>query len=662
MAVGSTVREDPNLHRNIETAGGVVTFRAIGLGLAMVLAINVWISTSDYLIHSSSLQLSHFPIGLLAVFLVALFLNGTVRRFRPGAALQEAELLTILAMGFVGAILPTHGITGFLMGVLGSFYYHATPENQWAHYLHHKVPQWAIPSNEHGAMTFFFEGLPEGRGIPYEVWLGPMCWWLAFLVGLGVVFFCIAVILHRQWVHHERLLYPLAAVGTCLALRSPGRILPDALRGGHFWAGFCLSFGSVCWNILGYFSPMVPRIPVGGPFQWTVFVRGFPRIHTRLNLYTMGFAYFASLNILFSIWFFFVIFWVESGILNRVGFVIGRHGGNFSVDTAVAAWQGFGALTVLVCWGLWTARFHLKEVFASAFGKAETDDSGELLSYRAAVFGLIGGLIFVVSFLYRLGIPGKFLAVMVPALVINYLAVARIVAETGLIYMRTTVTEQYVALFAVGTRSLLPGDLTGMSLTYSLVCQGKGIFMTPFTHAVRIADFFREHRRRLAPAIALVVVVGLLADLFFTARLGYAHGASNFSTYPFSYAGPWVFNYTVSMIRDPFYASWERTSVFAVGAAIMSLLTALHYRFPGWPLHPIGFPVSFAWTTQLAVFSIFVVWGIKSVILRTGGVLMYRRWQPFFLGILAGWSLGVALSFVVDAVWFPGQGHYVHGW
>jgi hypothetical protein len=35
---------------------------------------------------------------------------------------------------------------------------------------------------------------------------------------------------------------------------------------------------------------------------------------------------------------------------------------------------------------------------------------------------------------------------------------------------------------------------------------------------------------------------------------------------------------------------------------------------------------------------------------------------PFLLGILVGSVIGVALSATVDAIWFPGEGHYVHHW
>ena len=648
-------------HPDAEPDGGAVTTRAVVLGLVTALGINLWISVSEYVIHASRMQLAHFPFALFAAILLISLVNGVVRRLAPRHALREAELLTILAIGFVGAVIPTSGITGFLMGVLASVYYFATPENQWAAYVHPTIPGWAVPTNEHQAMTWFFEGLPPGQAVPYRAWIGPLFWWMLFLLALGGVCFCISVILRRQWVRNERLLYPLASVGAALTQETPNRILPTSLGGGLFWAGFAISFGVIGWNILNYFWPVIPKLPWG--VHWTVFVKGYPRFNTGINFYTAGFAYFANLSILFSIWFCFIVFfWIENGILNRIGYAITPNPTNFDAETAVAAWQGYGALALLVCWNLWMARSHIRAVFATAFGKGDADDGDELVSYRAAVLGLIGCLFFVCAFFSKLGMQGKLIAVLVPAMLVNYLAVARIVSETGLAYLRTTSCEQYIALYTLGTRGLAPSSMTGISLTYSLVSQGKGIFMPPFAHVVKVADLIRRNRRRIVPALFLVIFLGIVSDFLVTVNLGYQNGAFNFRSWPVSSAGRFAYDLTASQMRSPFDTSWERLAVFCLGAGVMAFLTLLHYRFPRWPLHPIGFPIASTWTAQLAFPSIFIVWGIKAILLKVGGVSLYRKWQPFFLGILVGYAVGVTLSFVVDAIWFPGRGHTIHGW
>ena len=88
----------------------------------------------------------------------------------------------------------------------------------------------------------------------------------------------------------------------------------------------------------------------------------------------------------------------------------------------------------------------------------------------------------------------------------------------------------------------------------------------------------------------------------------------------------------------------------------------MHYQFPAWPLHPIGFTVAVTDIINLQITSVFMIWLIKSLLMRLGGFEMYRKVQPAVIGVLLGYAAGVTLSLVVDVIWFPGQGHNVHNW
>ena len=84
-------------------------------------------------------------------------------------------------------------------------------------------------------------------------------------------------------------------------------------------------------------------------------------------------------------------------------------------EAAVSVWsyglpsvvhQSMGAMIVLVLGGLWVGREQIWKVCRKAFGRApEVYDGDEILSYRAAVFGLIGSIGVMVFWLWSIGIP-----------------------------------------------------------------------------------------------------------------------------------------------------------------------------------------------------------------------------------------------------------------
>ncbi|MDD9949287.1 MAG: hypothetical protein OXU48_07130, partial [candidate division Zixibacteria bacterium] len=59
--------------------------------------------------------------------------------------------------------------------------------------------------------------------------------------------------------------------------------------------------------------------------------------------------------------------------------------------------------------------------------------------------------------------------------------------------------------------------------------------------------------------------------------------------------------------------------------------------------------------------SMFVCWVIKSIMMWVGGIELYRKGQPFFLGLIFGVVTGVVISMFVDYVWFPHAGHHIYG-
>ena len=110
----------------------------------------------------------------------------------------------------------------------------------------------------------------------------------------------------------------------------------------------------------------------------------------------------------------------------------------------------------------------------------------------------------------------------------------------------------------------------------------------------------------------------------------------------------------------PTGTDWWRLTLFSIGAAMYSALAFCQYRFTWWPLHPVGLTVATLWMIRYTVVSVFLAWAIKSAVMYSGGVGLYRRLRPFFLGLISGYFLGIGISFIVDWIFFFGKGHPIY--
>jgi len=650
-----------------EDAGrGGVTLRAVGLGLGLVAALDILAIYFRYIVHGSLMTYSHIPMAMLIIFTLMIF-GGAIASRLTGVALSSSEWHTILAMGIVGAAVPGFGLSGYVLGYMGAPYYFATEANEWDKYLHPYIPEWLIPNDEARVVTWFFEGVPKGAEVPWGAWALPLLWWGTMIVAAFVVLACVAVIFRKQWVQNERLVFPAMAPLIDM-VSSPGsgkRFLPEFTRDYIFWIGFGITFGVIAWNCLNYFIPGFPRFPIySGRWYWID--RQFPPIRGFLGIFTICFSYFASLDVLFSLWFFDLLFIIEGGSLNKMGLTaISPY-----YYRGVYYWQTKGAFVVLVCSVFWVARHHLREVLRNALGRAsEVDDREELLSYRAALIGLVVGLVYMWIWLARVGFDPVQAAFLLLAVIFTYVGMAKIIADTGLPYTNVPAGPWGLVAPWIGSQGISASTQVAYRFSGILTSHFKGLFLPSLTHAGRVAEGVTGNRRRLMTALALAFAVSLLVSFAYTLHLGYKGGAYNFNSWEITRAGEGHFRGTADAVKrvltgdvsPPDYVDHpDYMSFFAVGGALMAALIYMRYRFVWWPLHPVGLAISGSYLARLISFTVFMAWVIKLVMLKVGGPGVYRKSRPFFIGLLVGYILGVALSALIDIIWFPDRGHYVH--
>ena len=644
-----------------------IGLRAVVIGLVVVLVVSVWATYVELYARSSRLTMGHFPLALFGLLLVILAVNTVLPRFRI-SALSSSELLVVVSMGLVGAMMPVDGIVGYLLGIISSFHYFATPENQWADYFHPYLPDWLVPRGDEVIWQQFFEGIGLERGIPWGMWAVPLFWWTVFIGVLLWLSACMMVVVRKQWVENERLVYPLAAIAQEMTDGSFGMAgVRSVLRSPLFLGGIGFALLLFGVEILGWFYPLMPikdYYPSFGRFYPMRDAR--PIMLNPFHFFTMGFAYLAHVEVQFSVWFFYLLNIFEGGIFARFGFDLrGAGSDKFCTFPVAVAWQGFGAMVFIVAWSTWTARSHLWAVFRKALGRApEVDDSGELMSYRTAFWGAVAGLVFMGVWLYHSGMSVLVVLLFLFASFVLYLSTARIVAEGGLPYTWGPLSPQSFAVNILGTQAIGGGDIVSLLLSYSLVNYLRGLFMPAMAHTVRFGDLIDRNRRRLLPVVCLGAGVALIGSFIYTLHLAYTHGAYNTYGFPPFFGGnpKGIFSSTLSKVRNPLAPDWSRLLFLGLGGGVMGVLTLLRSRLLWWRLHPIGFATSAMINSNFLGVPFFIAWAVKVIVLKFGGVLLYRKSLPLFMGLMVGYVLGVSLCSVVDMLFFPQQGHVVHTW
>ncbi|MEE2753659.1 MAG: DUF6785 family protein [Candidatus Latescibacterota bacterium] len=642
-----------------EESRGTVTWRSLIAGVVVALCVIVWNTYVEYIEHGARLNITHFPLSLFVALSMLGLANGWMRIRNVFCAFDPTEFMVVVGLGLIGAAVPAYGLTSYFLGVIAIPYYLATPENQWAMYFHQYLPTWLIPSNEGDAMRWLFEGFPRpGMSIPWGVWLGPMLGWMAFIGAIVLACICLAVMHRKQWAEHERLPYPILHPARALAEVGDGEA-ESHFRNQYFWIGVSVPFFILTWNIIEYFVPGFPLIDLH--HGWLSMGGGlFPSVHVGVNWYTIGFAYFANIDVLFSIVMFYIYYYFQIAAYRRLGIALSKKGAR---SDGTVALQAMGAFIALVLTGLWFARHHLKDIFRKAIDTSyPVDDRDELLSYRSCVFGFLFGFLFIVCWLNAIGIAIWAAVIFTIGMFMAYLGIARVISETGVVYYSWNMGPEGFLNLASGNPNIFdPSTKTALRIVAAIKCQNKGMFMVPIAQAVRIGGAIAEHKRRLILGVGVTVVLGIVVSIVYSLNLGYTYGAYNFNDYPFTRYPPNLFNGLVNALKSD--VKWELSRyAFVGGGALMYVLVgSMRYRFAWWPLAPVGLVVPL--THGIAsIFSLFLTWAAKSIILQIGGVALYRRLRPTFVGLLVGHALGVLLSFIVDMIWFPGFGHHTHSW
>ncbi|MBI2299557.1 MAG: hypothetical protein HYU66_11565 [Armatimonadetes bacterium] len=594
-----------------------------------------WVAASEV---TARVFISSWSLTMTAVFvlLVLLAVNGLLQRWRPAWVLSRADLLTVFVMLSSTSVIYGYCMIQGMIPSLGGAYWFASEPNHWETILQPSLPAWAFLSDQH-ALRGMFEGYAT---VPWAVWLPKWLFYGAFLLSVYAATLGLCQLLARQWISHEKLTFPICALP--LEMTSE-RWSP--FRSKVMWVGFAIPMVLETLLALHFWFPAVPAIPMKHALHpewfptrpWSV----LRPLWVGWTPFIVGLCYVAPTEISFACWFFPVF----NFALRVVGAIFGwtDAGGGMGDDFPYLPQLNVGGFLAFASCSLYMARRHLAHTLHAA--RHGGPDGGY---YRVAYLLWLGGSLGVMLFCLQLGMRLPAVVGVFSVYFLVILTVARERAEAGQAWaFGPDRPPQELLVWLVGSTAFDRQSLVGLGMLGWFFIDVRFATLPCFLESLKTgheAPIRRSH-------LTIIILVSTLAAVGFgmAAVTGqyYALGAATAKTYG---VGKWIPQYcaqtAVRWITQPTSPAWRDLPYVALGGVIVTVLHLIRQRVLWWPFHPVGFVWAHTGTGRAFIVHYFVAWLSKTVILRAGGMKLYRRSLPFVLGVILGdiatqtaWSL-----------------------
>jgi hypothetical protein len=579
-------------------------------GVLLAPPVCIWVFRSEILYRSADLASSSLPVAAVVVLLALLL----VRRLFP--LLGRREVLWMYAVVTATVGISTMGMVQFLVTSLAAPFWFANAGNRWEEFWAH-IPAWVAPRSPEVVKGFFVGQSSLYLPQVWKAWLVPVLVWAGFIAVLLVAQFCLAAVFSLHWAKRERLTFPMLQLPLVLTQQR-------SARKPMLWVGIALAVGIQGLNALHYMVPSVPELRVlpteiGSrlPPPWngigTLYLTFYPSV--------IGLFALVPTNILFSCAFFFALTKGENLMAGVWG--LNQAGGGGS-GFPYAGEQAQGAIVAFALVVAWSARERLRESLRHPAERLWWVAFAVSLAALIA-FGIALGLrpatavtLFAVFFLCMVSIgwlraalgpiwnPGNDVAWWTRALVRSPMSVSE---GVGLAYLRW---------FSFG-------DFRAHALpTYS--------------EMLVLADASRIPRKPFLVSLGIASLLSIFASLWIALDVYYRHGASSAITDQWrTYQGRLAFDILRSQL-DGLAPQPGASQLLAAGwgAVFVLLLQAARHQFLWFPLHPGGFVMAQSGALEWMWVPIVIAGLVKAAILKAGGLRLYEKAVPFFIGLIVG--------------------------
>jgi hypothetical protein len=608
---------------------------AVGLGLFFITVVNIGVRYAE-LVTGRYLTGGVPPVAAFAALLVLLGARTFLRRYTRHDLSRE-QLLIVYTMVALGTFLTdSYVIRAFLPHLVSVQFWKIAPFQQY-------IPSWFAPTDPE-AIRQYFQG-NHGRGVPWALWLPPLLIWLPFWLALFGATWCLMLLFRRQWIQHERLSFPLLTLPLSLTAGESSRFgNRPLLRNPVLWMGIGVAALFDGLNIGHALRPTIPAPGFYFPFSGIFADRTLAPLNSIVFFFMLeaiGFGYFVPLEISFSTWFFYLM--EKLFAVSALSYGYDVPGLPFLQEQSAGAYLVVGLLLML------GARRQLTRQWRRAFlqpWRTATPDDREA---RVAWIGVLACSAYMLWFAVQTGLSLTIALPFFAVLACFVLVYARLRAETGVpfefIYPYGLPKELIVQTFSVSGLLHAGGPRSMVMLSaFAWLSRHHGGNATAAHQidALKLGDVAHIQRRRLFIALGIAFVFGLGCacwshlSAYYDLGSNMASGGLGEGEYRAKVALQ-EFQRMAKQVKNPPSPDYLRLSYVGAGAVVALALALLRNVWLGSPFHPLGFILATAYgDSPTSFFPLFIAWLLKWLLLRAGGLHLYRAGLPFFIGLIVG--------------------------
>ncbi len=630
-----------------------VRLRAIIIGLILAAGICLATPLNNIYHRATPLGGGHFPLApFFFILILALLVSlvGWIGKSRT--LLTGSELLVIWIQMVIGSGIAYTGLARTFLINLTAPVHFATVGNQWQEVFEPLLPQALMPTNL-DAVELLYNGLPAGRSmdwlevaaaIPWLAWASPLLRWGLFILLSYLLMLFLINLFARQWIVNERLNFPLLKVAQFIGYTVDSPDKATVIRDKFLLIGIAIPVVLHLLNGLSLYYPSVPEIPTltlaGKYFPKEGLLSGFYKLKIYYYPAFIGFAFLTSRQISFSFWFFFLAGGLLYGIFNMFGFSIpsSQLGITFGPTlTRPEEMQMIGAYGIFFLFLVWLARDHLLAVGKQSFFiQPASPNSVEWFDVRLSFWGLLLGFFLLVLWFSWQGVTAVTAILVICTFLMISLVATRIICQGGLAYFTLTAApiDGLIALFGTKMFAGASGLLAAVSQKMLFVDMRESL-MPSLLHAKKI-HHTRQPTLLLFSGLLLTLAVSVTTSIFAMLLLCYRYGIRELDLEWASSTTMNVYENVFRLLVNP-VATGDSVYTFAIyGAIVMIVLIFCYQRFYWWPIHPIGYLTAYSSAMRILWVSFFIGWLCNALCVKYGGVVLFRKMQFFFIGLIIG--------------------------